>query len=218
MGYYGRHYNRQSRQPRQDNPELLARIEKTAAQGIKFLSDWEREFLGSLRESAKKWGRLTAKQHEIFQRIEKTASPAHRKAVDDWRSGFTPEMRESLEFAAEYYRANPPYFGEVAQKILNDSSFIPSEKLYRKMVENNYVKRAKDNAGQPAKYAVGTMVKVRDSKASPLHGLRGQYAMVIAVEDVAYNATKGARKMTILPIGTDKPVVTEERYVKPGRV
>ena len=69
MGYYGR--RSYSRQPRENNPELVTRIEKTAARGTSSLSDWERSFMGSLLDSAKKWGRLTAKQHEVFQRIEK---------------------------------------------------------------------------------------------------------------------------------------------------
>ena len=81
MGYY-RRYNRQ---PRQNNPELVARIEAVAARGVKTLSDWERTFMGSLLESAKKWGRLTAKQHDIFQRIEKKTDPEHIEAMKAWR-------------------------------------------------------------------------------------------------------------------------------------
>jgi hypothetical protein len=219
MGYYRRSYMR-ARTPRQSNPELVSRIEKTASRGVSALSDWERTFMGSLLESAKKWGRLTAKQHEIFQRIEKKTDPSHIKAVADWRQNFTDEMRQRAVFAANYYKANPPYFSDAADKILNDSAFVPSEKLYRKMVENNYVARAIENASLPVKYPAGSMVKIRDSKsvASNLYKFKGQYAMVIAVEEDNYNATKGSRKITILPIGTDKPIETEERYVKPGRV
>jgi hypothetical protein len=141
VGYYGRRYY-SKRQPRQDNPELVARIEKAASRGTRTLTDWERSFMGSLLDSAKKWGRLTAKQHDVFQRIERKTDPAHVKAVADWRTNFTDDMREALVFAANYYKANPPYYGDVADRILNDSSYIPSEKLYRKMVENKYVQRA----------------------------------------------------------------------------
>ena len=219
MGYYRRSYMR-ARTPRQNNPELVARIEQTVMRGVGSMNEWERNFMGSLLDSAKKWGRLTARQHEIFQRIEKKTDPAHIKAVDDWRQNFTDEMRRKSLFAANYYKANPPYFGDAAERILNDSSYIPSEKLYRKMVENNYVRRAIENASLPAKYPAGSMVKIRDSKSisGHLYRFRGQYAMVVAVEEQTYNATKGSRKMTILPIGTDKPIETEERYVKPGRV
>ena len=217
MGYYGRRYF-SKRQPRQDNPQLVSRIEKAAARGTSSLSDWERNFMGSLLDSAKKWGRLTAKQHEVFQRIEKKTDPAHQAAVNAWRSNFTDDMREALVFAANYYKANPPYYGEVAERILNDSSYIPSEKLYRKMVENKYVQRARANAQSGPLYAVGSMVTVRDSKSvgGPIRVYRGKDAVILEVRD-GLSATKGAREYVVLPVGAVKPVETQERYIKKKR-
>ena len=219
MGYYGRrHYS--NRQPRQDNPELVSRIEKAAARGTSSMSDWERNFMGSLLDSAKKWGRLTAKQHEVFQRIEKKTDPAHMAAVNAWRSKWSanPEMREALVFAANYYKANPPYFGEVAERILNDSSYIPSEKLYRKMVENKYVQRAMANAQTGALYTVGSMVTVRNSQGvvGPIRNYRGKDAVVLEAQD-NLSATKGARIYKVLPVGAVLPVETQERYIKKKR-
>ena len=217
MGYYGRRYF-SKRQPRQDNPQLVSRIEKAAARGTSSLSDWERNFMGSLLDSAKKWGRLTAKQHEVFQRIEKKTDPAHQAAVNAWRSNFTDDMREALVFAANYYKANPPYYGDVAERILNDSSYIPSEKLYRKMVENKYVQRARANAQSGPLYAVGSMVTVRDSKSvgGPIRVYRGKDAVILEVRD-GLSATKGAREYVVLPVGATKPVETQERYIKKKR-
>jgi len=217
MGYYGRRSS-YSRQPRENNPELVTRIEKAAARGTSSLSDWERNFMGSLLDSAKKWGRLTAKQHEVFQRIEKKTDPAHQAAVNNWRSNFTDDMREALVFAANYYKANPPYYGDVADRILNDSSYIPSEKLYRKMVENKYVQRARSNAQSGPLYTVGSMVTVRDSKSvgGPIRAYRGKDAVILEVRD-GLSATKGAREYVVLPVGAAKPVETQERYIKKKR-
>ena len=216
LGYYGR--RSYSRQPRENNPELVARIEKAAARGTSSLSDWERSFMGSLLDSAKKWGRLTAKQHEVFQRIERKTDPAHQKAISDWRANFTEEMREAAVFAANYYKANPPYFGDAATRILSDSSYIPSEKLYRKMVENKYVQRARQNANTAPLYAVGSMVTVRNS--GNVRGItasyRGKDAIVLVVES-AMSATKGARIYKVLPVGAPLPIETEERYIKKKR-
>jgi hypothetical protein len=219
MGYYGRRYFAK-KQPRQDNPELVSRIEKTAARGTSTLTDWERSFMGSLLDSAKKWGRLSAKQHEVFQRIEKKTDPAHQRAISDWRVAWltNPEMHEAIVFAANYYKANPPYYGEVADRILNDPSYIPSEKLYRKMVENKYVQRAMANAQSDALYIVGSMVTVRDSGsvrgATSFH--RGKDAVVLEVQDIL-SATKGSRIYQILPVGAALPIETEERYLKKKR-
>ncbi len=216
MGYYRRSY---SRQPRQNNPELVERIEKTAARGTSSLTDWERSFLGSLLDSAKKWGRLTAKQHEVYQRIEKKTDPKVIAARKQWYDSFTEDMREHLLFAASYYKKNPPYFGDAAERILTDDKYVPSEKLYRKMVENKYVQRALANASTGPKFQPGTMAMVRDSRSIGgrigLH--RGKLVMVIAVEQDVRSATKGARSITVLPIGETDTIVTQERYLKTAR-
>jgi len=218
MGYY-RRYNRQ---PRQNNPELVARIEAVAARGVKTLSDWERTFMGYLLESAKKWGRLTAKQHDIFQRIEKKTDPEHIEAMKAWRQEWSenPERAHMLRFAAGYYMANPPYYREVAQKILNDSSYVPSEKLYHKMVMNKYVQRAYENSQEAVKYPAGTMVAIRDSANVPSshRNFRGKLAMVIEVAQDHLHATRGTRQVTILPIGSINTLLSEERYLKPSRI
>jgi hypothetical protein len=135
---------------RRPNWSIVSR--KVAARGTTTLSDWERNFLGSLRDSAKKWGRLTGKQHDVFQRIERKSNPEHIAARKKWNESFTPAMRESLKFAAEYYKANPPYFSDAAERILSNDEYVPTEKLYRKMVENKYVQRALSNANETAKF------------------------------------------------------------------
>jgi len=216
MGYYGRRYMSARRQPRQDNPELVARIEKLAARGVSSLSDWERSFLGSLLESAKKWGRMTAKQNDVLQRIEKKTDPkiqAQRKA---WSENWTPEMRAKAVFAAKYYKANPPYFSDAADRILSNEDYIPTEKLYRKMVENNYVRRAASNNVEPIKYPVGTMVTVRDAQgvSGNLRPYRGQKVIVIEADEIVMSATKGSRRYSVLPIGGAQAIETEERYLK----
>ena len=219
MGYYNRRSYRKPRRQKQNNPELVARVEKVAARGIKTLTDWERNFLGSLLDSAKVWGRLTAKQHEVFQRIEKKTDPAHQAAVNAWRSSFTDEMREALVFAANYYKANPPYYGDVADRILNDCGYVPGEKLYRKMVENRYVQRALQNAQAGPLYAVGSMATVRNSESvgGPARMHRGKDVIVLEVEEKVTSAVKGARMYKVLPVGSVDPIETQERFLKKKR-
>ena len=222
MGYYRRdtlnaHFGTPFPTPK---AELIDRIEKIAARGTTTLTDWERSFLGSLRDSAKKWGRLTAKQHDVFQRIERKSNPEHIAARKKWNEGFTPAMRENLKFAAEYYKANPPYFGDAAARILSNPDYMPSEKLYRKMVENKYVQRALDNANETAKFPAGTMAMVRDSAQvqGRICAHRGQLVMVVECADKVRSATKGSRRLTVLPVGCMETIRTEERFLKKARV
>lgn len=216
-------YYRRPARPRVDTDakqELLNRIETAAGRGITILSDWERNFLQSLRDSASRYGRLTERQHDVFKRIENKTDPAQIKARNAWSDNFTPEMRDMLVFAAKYYKANPPYFGDAADRILADNNYMPSEKLYRKMVENKYVQRAMKNSITAPKFEVGSMVTVRNSQAIRhlnTSRARGKNALVIAIEEQVNNATKGSRKVTILPIGEAGIIVTEERWLKPCR-
>ena len=65
-------------------------------------------------------------------------------------------------------------------------------------------------------YVVGSMVKVRDSQSvnGRLRAYRGQPVLVLEAQQNVTSATKGARKYKVLPIGADKPIDTEERFLK----
>ena len=208
--------------PTETKAQLTDRIEKVAARGVSTLSDWERSFLGSLRDSAKKWGRLTVKQHDVFQRIEHKSNPKNIAAAKSWNNSFTPDMCEKLRFAAEYYKANPPYFGDVANRILSNPDYIPTEKLYRKMVLNKYVQRALDNSTEAPKFAVGTMAMVRDNQHTQQHRLlrpvRNRLVMIIECEGTVRSATKGSRKLSVLAVGGAEVIETEERFLKKAKV
>ena len=216
MGYYHGHRYLRTRTKRQDNPELISRIEQTAARGISGLTDWERNFLGSLLDAAKKWGRLTAKQHDVLQRIEKKLDPEVQAARQSWNEAWNEDKRDAALFAANYYKANPPYYSDAAERILTDENYIPSEKLFRKMVENKYVQRAIDHANSTPLYEVGSLVTVRNNRniGGTVYRLRGQDVLVLDVQQSVTSATKGARQYTVLPIGAAHPVVTEERWLK----
>ena len=222
MGYWARQRYQQTKHEASSmsKKDLTERIEKVAARGVTMMSDWERNFLSSLLESTAKWGRLTVKQHDILQRIEKKTDPKNIAARKTWVESFTPDMRDKLRFAAEYYLANPPYFGDAARRILAEDEYIPTEKLYRKMVLNKYVQRALDNASQVPKFTVGTMVMVRDSQSVPYPSskLRGKLVMIVECEDDVRSATKGSRKIKVLPVGGLETIETEERYLKKAKV
>jgi len=221
MGHYfkSRNYHRKPRVQKQDNPELVARIEKTVARGTSVMTDWERNFLGSILDSAKVWGRLTAKQHGIYQNIETRLDPANIAARASWNDSWDEEKHAAIIFAANYYKANPPYFSDAATRILNDSNYIPTEKLYRKMVENKYVQRAKVNASSGALYEPGSMVTVRDSRSvgGTAWNHRGKDVLILSCQTEHVSAVKGTREYTVLPVGCVEPFTTQERYLKKKR-
>ena len=137
-------------------------------------------------------------------------------------ASYNDEKRKLARFAAEYYLKNPPYFGDVARRILGEDNYIPSEKCFRKMTENKYVKRAIENLASEPVFSVGQLVRFRrNAEVREWHnqynhdaGRRinkcGKLAVVLSFEDVPGHA-KGSRKYTVLPTGDSKPVVTLER-------
>ena len=183
--------------------------------------------MGSLLDSAKKWGRLTAKQHDVFQRIERKTDPAHVKAVADWRTNFTDDMREALVFAANYYKANPPYYGDVADRILNDSSYIPSEKLYRKMVENKYATKVIENTLAEPKFNTGSHVMLRSTAHISVAVSRdergttsrkGKLGMVLKADAKPVSSpARGSKVYSVLFFGETQPAFIEERWLKKGK-
>ncbi|HIE82846.1 MAG TPA: hypothetical protein EYQ00_02920, partial [Dehalococcoidia bacterium] len=79
----------------------------------------------------------------------------------NWTDSWTDEKAKNLRVAAEYYLQNPPYFGEIAAKIVSDEAYVPSAKLYRKMVENKYVQKVLATCASEPVFAIGSLVKVR---------------------------------------------------------
>ena len=106
------------------------------------------------------------------------------------------------------------YFGEVAAKIIEDETYIPSEKLYRKMVENKYTQKVLATYASEPAYDAGSLVKVRSSQNCPHHRLKGSIALVVSNEGDISSAAKGGRPYTILPFGASKTFRIEERWLK----
>ena len=95
------------------------------------VSDSNASFAKSLLSNYKKWSRLTPKQETAFTRMEARYSPEAQKERENWETNFTSEMREKARIMAHYYQANPPYFGDLATRILTEEGYVPSEKAAR---------------------------------------------------------------------------------------
>ena len=208
---------------------LVARIEKAVSDADGRLSQWEQGFLESLKEQASRRGRLSHKQIEILERIEAQKCSAEARAqAAAWCSSYNDEKRAIAVTAAKYYQANPPYFGGMADKILNDPDYIPSEKAYRKMCENKYVKRVLAEMAKAPVFAVGDMVALRSGNFSEKvrrDMRRLAYAVDKVPNEVALlvlsvntesvtSAVKGAKEYTVLPVGLSTTFTFEERHLK----
>ena len=220
MSYVGGWTQRKGIMPRTQkrNPELEARIAKALT--LPTISDWEGSFLSSITEGVKRYGSLTGKQESILQRIESNNSPEVQASRKAWKDGFNDEMRQKMKVAARYYLNNPPYFGDLARRVLGDDAYIPSEKAYRKMVENKYVQKVLDNMNSVPTFPVGSMAQIRKTAPavySAKKRIGDKMVMIIDYPDKVAGSAKGAIPVVVLPIGSSETVETEVRWLKKAR-
>ena len=192
-----------------------AHLEKFLAN--EHISRSERSFGESLMGSLKRFGRLTNRQWSAFQKMEARYSPEVIAQRKQWTDSWDEQKSADMTAAAHYYRANPPYFGDLADKVLDDAGFIPSEKQYRAMVENKYVQKVLTTLKSEPVFSVGALVQVRKTARGHSYALRNRNALVVANNGPVTSAAKGARTYTILPFGESNTFDIQERYLKKKR-
>ena len=193
--------------------KIKARIEKLS--GEEMLSPWERNFLDSLSQWIDKGRGLSHRQNSTLQNIESKYSDDKKIALNAWKEGFTPEMREDMIIMANYYMNNPPYFRDLAREALSDDSFIPSEKAYRAMCQNKYAVRVIETAKESPLFEVGTMAMIRANAGGSAAMFKNKMVMILE-HDVTRieSAAKDARPAHVIPVGAAKSFWIEERYLK----
>jgi hypothetical protein len=219
MPYYNRNrgwmqYGHQQERKRFSGEQIVTDMERISQ--MENLTPWERNFINSISEGYKKYNSLTEGQHGTLQKISARYNPENLRQRAAWRESFSDDMREKMQIMARYYKSNPPYYGDLATRVLEDSEYIPSEKAYRSMCENKYAQRVINTALSEPEYPAGTMVMVRNSRsiAGTVAKLKGQIVVVLDHPETVQNAARGARPVRVLPIGGTDSVLTEERWLK----
>ena len=174
------------------------------------------EFAKSLLSNCKKWNGLTPKQETAFTRMEARYSPEAKLQRDNWEANYTSEMREKARIMAHYYQANPPYFGDLATRILTEEGYVPSEKAYRKMCENKYASKVFKAHNAEPKFQPGSLVVVR-SNARASRTLKNKPCLVIKADLPIRSAANGSKLYSVLPFGEAVPTQIEERWLKKHR-
>tara|TARA_R110000751_G_scaffold217660_2_gene320675 strand:+ start:276 stop:728 length:453 start_codon:yes stop_codon:yes gene_type:complete len=134
-----------------------------------------------------------------------------------WSDNWCEKKARYSKIAARYYIGNPPWFSDLATKILEEKDFILSEKQYRKMVENKFVQKVITTLESDPIFSIGALVQVRKTARGPSYFLRDRIAMVVANNGPVISAARGARTYTILPFGEPNTVDIQERYLKKKR-
>ncbi len=202
-----------------ENAAMIERLQTLAARVD--ADTWAGEFVGSLAGQVQTGRSLSARQMEILTKIEGEHSEKAVTARQDWTQRYTnneDSMRDKAIVAANYY-SHTGYFGNLVESLLSDPAYIPSEKQYRKMVENKYAQKVLDCHYDAPKYAVGSFVALRSSAGWAQSQATGGKPCVVIQANAApiTSAARGAKKYKVLPVGAAKPVIIEERHIKIAR-
>lgn len=176
----------------------------------------DKQFCESLKHGWNNYKSLTAGQYGALQKCElryDATNIANRtQAQNDWLTNFTPEMRARMNVCAQYY-INTPYFRDIATRVLADSTWVPSEKQYHAMCENKYANRIMENIETPAKYNVGDVVEVRKT----VRWWSDSRICAILACEATVGPSRGSRKYTVIPFGSDQKVDVNEKDIKKYR-
>ena len=176
------------------------------------ISDRDRSFVESLKAGIARFGQLSDRQEHALGKVAERYTAEGIANRTAWLETYDADKRSRARVAAEYYRANPPYYGDLATKVLDDDDFIPTEKQYKALTENKYAAKVIAAAVADAKYPVNTLV---EGRASCGRNMRGKKAFVLKVNAAPItNAAKGVKKYLVLPVGEATPIVVEEREIK----
>ncbi len=199
--------------PDNSDAAVTARIEAVMARCQ--VGTWDYNFLGSVLQQNRERGQLSPRQLEILDKIEERYSQESIDRKAAWAGLWTEEMAERMRVAAEYYVANPPYYGELARQVLSDPSFIPTERQYKALTENKFAAKVLTaHFAEPA-FPVGSKVAGR---ANAPYGIKGKMGFVMKVNaKPVTNAARGTKVYMVLPVGQPTPVFVEERHLKRGR-
>ena len=175
------------------------------------LSPYAKQFVLSLKSWIKNRN-LTTNQMAALRRIESnyndmTIKKGERDAL--WVTEWNKEKAKKAKLCAQYYIENPPYFNDLAFRILNYKDYVPTREEYDRIINNKYARRVIKEHFTPGLFKEGTLVSVRKPAIDGA-------PMIIIKENAApiVNAATGAKRYMALPMGRDKPILIEERYIK----
>jgi len=217
------------------DPNVQPRIESVLAK-IPDDKTREKEFVTSLLGSAIKWGKLTFAQQRAFNKVEYNYSEEGAIELAEWRELYLAELQEDTIIAAKYYKERAKksyekYFEEAANRILENADYIPSKRLYHKMVRNKFAQKIIEQVNEDPKYAEGDCVQLRGSKNRKTmkefftsNGKRvfkqypqGHQFIIVDNKLPAVNAVNGGRVYKILPFAEAEVLEVEERLIKKCR-
>lgn len=212
-------YSRSAPKEVKENPTLGPRLEKIKKEN---LAANTREFVESLFDFFNKRGGLTENQLTSFEKIESRWSPQERVKLKIWEKEYRDDHLDDAKIVAEYY-SYTGYFSTIAGKILTDETFVPPQKNFNRMMKNKYAAKILEAHKAEPRFNKNSLVQLRSTVGTTssdmnLRSLRSRLCFVLANDLPIRNATAGAKRYRVLPMGSSDPVELDEKHLmKPNK-
>jgi len=197
------------------------------------ISSREKNFLNSLNQQLT-YRELSQKQVAYLNKIAANYSAEAKKEQLAWEKKFSsdPTFQKNWSLVVFYY-SRTRYWQSILHKTVINKEYIPTCKEYKTLCENRYSQKILKAYWSKPKFSTGTLVILNsqfdirrsgavifDNKTShkDIQFLKpGSVAMVIKNDhEVVYSAASGSKLYTLMPLGSAKAFVTEERFLKKG--
>jgi len=183
-------------------------------------NDWEKGFVESLLTQVDRGRTLSARQLEVFEKIEIRYSDTVMAQKQKWIKtyGTDSSLREKARICAEYYIATG-YYRDLALNILAEDGFVPTEKQFNGITGNKYAAKVLAAHYAEPKFEVGSYVSLRSTAPFDYRRRASLGPCVIIQADAApiVSAARGVKRYKILPFGSAETIIVEERHLKKAR-
>jgi len=189
----------------------LARLASRAPEG-----SWDHTFVTSLSQQNDSGRVLSAKQNDILTKINERYSDESVKLAKAWAGEYDEAKRLTALRCARYYYTTG-YYRDLADRIINDQSFVPTAKQYQSITSNKYAAKVIAGYETAAKYPSGSTILPAAGCDSRTRAQLKRGGLVITTDETITSACRGNRMYKVLPIGGMRPVLVEERHIKKHR-
>ena len=185
---------------------------------------WGRGFVNSLQGQIMAGRELSEKQIKTLEKIEAENSDEALATRATWKRDYRHGTAAAwgtapvkvAEVAARYYKA-AGYFQGLVTSILNDDGFVPTIEQYNKITKNKFAVKVLTAHFADPKFAPGSLVQFGATAPSALRRIKVPCVVISSNGGPIVSAAKGAKVYSVLPMGSAKTVLCEERHLKKAR-
>ncbi len=191
---------------------VLTRIQDTTQ------NDWDFRFVNSIRTQLLGGRELSERQRESLEKIKDKYNDEAMNARNAWKAGWDETKAERYSVVVRYY-ARTGYFVKQVRDAQADPSAIPTMDDYERLTENKFAKKVLNAWFASPRFPAGSMVSLGAGatwtarQACPT----GMAVVVATNAEVPSSAARGAKVYKLLPVGSARTIICEERALKRAR-